>query len=245
MTVDPKGKPGFATTQWSLVLAAGDSRHPGSRDAIEALCATYWYPVYAFIRRKGYGADDAVDLTQGFFTQLLEKNYIKVARRELGRFRSFLLTAVKHYLANEWDRARAQKRGGGKAPVPLDRETAEGWYRIEPAERETPEELYERRWAQCLLQQVLDRLQEEGERSRHPERVRALIPYLTGEQEEIRYRELAGRLGLSEGGVKVAIHRLRKRFGVLLREEIARTVDGPDRVEEEIRHLFAALAPAS
>jgi RNA polymerase sigma-70 factor (ECF subfamily) len=243
--LEPRGRARFDTTQWSLILAAGDSRHPGSRDALETLCGTYWYPVYAFIRRKGNNADAAVDLTQGFFTQLLEKNYLKVVRKELGRFRSFLLTAVQHYLANEWDRARAQKRGGGRAPIPLDRDTAEGRYRIEPAERETPEELYERRWAFCLLHQVLEQLKEEGQRTRHPERVEALIPYLTGEQEEVRYRELAATFGIKEGAVKVAIHRLRKRFGELLREEIARTVERPEQVEKEIRHLFSILSPSS
>ncbi len=208
-----RGGKWFSTTQWSLVLAAGDSANVDSRDALATLCTIYWRPVYSYIRCRGPDADSACDLAQGFFTRLLEKKDLKDARRERGKFRSFLLASVKHYLANEWDRDRALKRGGGKTPIPLDIELGESIYRIEPVDEETPETIYERRWALTLLEHVLVRLADEAERSGDPQRFRRFRPYLTAGGRGAPYKQLSGELGMSESAVKVAIHRLRRRFG--------------------------------
>ena len=231
----------FETTHWSLVLAAGDSSDPRGRDALSQLCRAYWPPVYSYVRSRGRGAEEARDLTQGFFATLLEKGYLKDARRERGRFRSFLLASVKHYLANEWDRERAQRRGGGVELIPLDVETAESHCRLEPADRETPETVYEKRWALTVVEQVLCRLESEMERSGNAERFRRFRPMLTDEGGGTTYRELGNELGMSESAVKVAVHRLRRRFGELLRDEVAHTVDRPDQVDAEIRHLLDVM----
>lgn len=233
----------FVTTRWSLVVAAGDSRHPGSRDALATLCEAYWPPVYSYVRSRGYDAEAARDLTQGFFTRLLEKGYLKEAREERGRFRSFLLTSVKHFLANEWDREQALKRGGGKTPLSLDVDTAEYRYRPQPADGETPEKIFEKRWALTVLDQTLDRLEDEMRRSGNVERFRRLRPFLTSEGGGAHYRQVAQQLEISEAAVKVAIHRLRRRFGELLREEVAQTVSDPDSVDGELRFLFAVMGP--
>jgi RNA polymerase sigma-70 factor (ECF subfamily) len=231
----------FSTTRWSLIVAAADSRHPDYRRALEELCGAYWYPVYAFVRRSGRDPDASQDLTQGFFFQLLEKHTLKAADQERGRFRSFLLAALKFYVSNEQDRARAQKRGGGRAPISLDADTAEKQYRLEPAEEQTPETLFERRWALTLLERVLDGLREELKRSANPERSLRLVGCLTAEGSTGRYKHLAAELEMSESAVKVAVHRMRRRFGELLREEVAQTVRGPEEVDDEIRHLFAVI----
>jgi DNA-directed RNA polymerase specialized sigma24 family protein len=235
------GRRGFALTRWSLVVAAADSRHPDHKKALEDLCGAYWYPVYAFVRRRGFGPDSAQDITQGFFAQLLEKQTLKAADQERGRFRSFLLAALKFYLSHERDRTEAQKRGGGRAPIPIDADTAEGRYRLEPADKRTPETLYERRWALSLLDRVLDRLREELEGSAQADRSLRLVGYLTGATSAPGYKQLAGELGMSESAVKVAMHRLRGRFRELLREEVAHTVDDPKMVDEELHYLFAAI----
>jgi RNA polymerase sigma-70 factor (ECF subfamily) len=231
----------FATTHWSMVLAAGDPASPQSREALAALCASYWYPLYAFVRRQGYDADQAQDLTQEFFARLLEKDYLRVVDREKGKFRSFLLACLRHFLLNEYDRARAQKRGGGKEAIPLDFQAAERRYNAEPCSAVTQEKLFERRCALALLDQVLGRLREEFDREGRAVFFGRLKVFLTGEKAAASYQEVAGELGMSAGAVKVAVHRLRGRYRELLREEIARTVDRPEDIEGEIRDLFAAF----
>lgn len=231
----------FATTRWSVVLAAGESGSAGSREALAKLCETYWYPLYAFARRWGHTADEAQDLTQEFFTRLLEKHYLGDVRPERGRFRSFLLASLKHFLLNERDRVLAQKRGGGHAPIPLEIDTAEGRYRLEPPDTATPERIYERRWALTLLDRVLARLRDEYEGSNRGRLFEALKGFLTGQSATPKYAEVGTALDMTEGAVKVAVHRLRRRFGELLRDEIADTVADPADIEDEIRYLFKVL----
>ncbi|MGD8328088.1 MAG: sigma-70 family RNA polymerase sigma factor [Acidobacteriota bacterium] len=231
----------FQTTQWTLVVAAGDSQHPDSRAALAELCQGYWYPLYVYLRRRGYSQEEAEDLVQGFFAQLLEKNYIKAADKERGRFRSFLLASLKNYAANEWDRRTAVKRGGTTATLSLDFEDAEGRYVIEPADERTPEQEFDRGWAMAQLHRVLERMRSEAGPGEATERFELLQGFLTGEGEDMPYKEVAERLGMSEGAVKVAVHRLRQRFGAVLRDEVARTLADPDDVDDEIRHLFAAF----
>jgi RNA polymerase sigma-70 factor (ECF subfamily) len=238
---NPAGANRFATTHWSVVLAARDRAAPQSREALAALCAAYWYPLYAYIRRRGHDADQAQDLTQEFFARLLEKDYLQVVDRAKGKFRSFLLAACQHFLCNEYDRARARKRGGGRASISLDFQAAEGRYGLEPAHSLTPEKLFERRWALTLLDQVLGRLRDEMIHAGREKLFETLKVVLMGEKASIPYRQLAKELDLSEGSIKVAVHRLRKRYRELLREEIERTLDESVQVEEEIRDLFAAL----
>jgi RNA polymerase sigma-70 factor (ECF subfamily) len=230
----------FATTHWSLVLAARDRAEPGADDALASLCGLYWYPLYAYVRRRGRGPEDAHDLTQGFFARLLEKDFLAGVDRGKGKFRSFLLASCNHFLANEHDRARAKKRGGGRPVLSLDAADAEGRYRAEPADALSPEKLFERRWAVALLQQVMSRLRDEFEAKGKGRLFDRLRGSLVGEK-GTGHRAAADELGLSEGAVKVAVHRLRQRYRELLHEEIARTVAAPDEVEEEIRSLFAAL----
>ncbi len=235
------GGAGFHTTHWSLVLAAGLGESPQATEALEGLCRTYWYPLYAYIRRRGHDRHAAEDLTQAFFARLLEKSHLREITREGGRFRSYLLTALNHFLANEWDRARAQKRGGDKVHFSLDDLDAEARYALELEDNRTPEHLFERRWALTLLDQALGRLREEHEA---PERSRVfehLQPFLSGDKNLIPHAAVAASLGISEGAVKVAVHRLRKRYGELLRQEIARTVATPEEATQEIRHLQTVL----
>lgn len=244
MTSSASGSAGnFATTRWSVVLAAGDHTGPQAQAALATLCQGYWYPLYVFARRQGHGPEDAQDLTQGFFARLLEKDFLRSVDPGKGRFRSFLLAAYKHFLANERDRANAQKRGGGRLAVPIDLQGAEDRYRLEPAHTLTAERLFERRWAMTLLGQVLGRLREEFVAVDNAPHFEVLKAFLTGERSDIRYAEVGRQLGMSEGAVKVAVHRLRGRYRELLREEIARTVDDPAQVDEEIRGLFLALGP--
>jgi RNA polymerase sigma-70 factor (ECF subfamily) len=230
------------TTSWTLVVAAGGAGSPEADDALARLCGIYWYPVYAFIRRQGNDSDAARDLTQEFFARLIEKQYLREVRRERGRFRSFLIVAVRHFLSNERDRARASKRGGGRPLLPLDVETAEGRYRREAVDAITPEVLFDRQWAIALLGQVLDRLRAEMEAAGKQEQFARLKPMLTGEADERGYRALGAELGMTEGAVKVAVHRLRRRYRELAREEIAAIVVDPGAVDAELRHLAAALA---
>lgn len=237
-----EGSPVFATTHWSVVLSARQKDSPQSAAALETLCRTYWYPLYAYVRRQGHSAPDAQDLTQEFFARLLQKDYLKAAAREKGRFRTFLIVALKRFLANEWDRVRAQKRGGGQVPVSLDTEWAEQRYRIEPAEGATAERVFERRWALTLLDRTMARLREEFAGEGKGDEFDRLKACLTAERGEIRYAELAAALGMSEGAVRVAVHRLRKRFREVFREEIAHTVSGPDEIEAEVRYLVSVLA---
>lgn len=232
----------FATTHWSLVLAAGRRASPESADALVALCRAYWYPLYAFVRRQGYRPEDAQDLTQAFFARLLEKNYLADADRQRGKFRSFLLAALKHFLANERDRARARKRGGGQTVLSLDFAVAETRYGHEPADPMTPERLFERRWALTLLDRVLGRLQDEHVAAGKGPWFERLKEFLTREPGATSYRDVAQRAGTTEGAVKVAVHRLRKRYRQLLEEEIGHTVTRPEEVEDELRQLFTALS---
>ncbi len=231
----------FATTQWSVVLAAGRASSAESDVALATLCETYWYPLYAYVRRQGHDSVEAQDLTQGFFARLLEKEYLRQVHRERGRFRSFLLTSLKHYLLNEWDRDRAAKRGGGRRQFRLDFETGESRYRLEPAEEETPESIFEKQWALALLSRVQDALREEFRAVGKEDHFDRLSVWLTGETKSTSYCELAVGLGTTEGAVKVAVHRLRKRFRERLREEIAQTVASEADIDDEIHELFDAL----
>ncbi len=231
----------FTPTHWSIVVAAGRSDSTHARVALEKLCRTYWPPIYAFVRRQGHSPHDAQDLTQEFFARLLEKNYLAEVDRSKGRFRSFLLAAVKHFLANEWDKSRAQKRGGGQVLIPIDAATIETAYSFQPADQATPEKVFERRWALTLLDQVLRRLRADYARDGKEKLFEQLKPTLTEASRTVGYAEIATRLGMTEGAVKVAVHRLRARYRELLRAEIADTVASAGEVEEEIRNLFAAL----
>jgi RNA polymerase sigma factor (sigma-70 family) len=230
----------FATTRWSLVAAARDRSLPEARHALAELCRAYWYPVYAYVRWRGHDHDGAQDLTQEFFARLLETDGLAGVDPDKGRFRSYLLAACQHFLANQHDHAHAQKRGGDRTFVPLDSAAAQGRWDREPTHAETPERLFERRWALALLEQVLGRLRAEYELAGRGRLFDHLKGRLTGDR-ATDYATVAADLGLSGGAVKVAVHRLRKRYGELLRDEIAQTVGDPALVEDEIRALFAAL----
>jgi RNA polymerase sigma factor (sigma-70 family) len=230
------------TTHWSVVLTAGRDDATGAGEALSKLCQTYWYPLYAYVRRRGYSPEDAQDMTQEFFARLLERSWIGRADRQKGRFRSFLLSAMNHFLADEWDKARAQKRGGGFTFVPLQFDQAETRYGHEPADHATAEQNYERRWALTLLEEVLQRLRAEYVSNGHAALFEALHPCLVGERTAQPYAELGATLRLSEGAVKSAVHRLRQRYRQLLHDQIAQTVERSGDVEEELRHLFSVLS---
>jgi RNA polymerase sigma factor (sigma-70 family) len=233
--------PAFVTTQWTVVLSAASSDTPRARAALENLCQTYWHPLYAYVRRRGYSPEDAQDLTQEFFARLLERNAVATVAREKGRFRSFLLASMNNFLSDEWDRARAQKRGGGKV-FSMDMRTAETWLGEAVAGNLTPEKAYEHRWAITLLEQVYERLGEEYRQQGKSAVFEALRTTLAGKSDAAPYVELARQLGMTEGAVKVAVHRLRRRYRALLRDTIADTVAGPDEVEDELKYLFRTLA---
>jgi RNA polymerase sigma-70 factor (ECF subfamily) len=232
-------RPRFETTRWSLVLAAGGATSEAN-SALATLCETYWLPVYGYIRRTGRSTDDARDLTQAFFTRVIEKQGFKGANREQGRFRSFLLGSVRHFLINqhEWD--SAQKRGGGRAHFPLQFERGEQQYQLEPVEHDTPERVYERQWAQTVLAQARALVGEKYAGSARQETFARLEPFLTGS--EPNYTELAAALQVSEGAVRVAVHRLRKLFSDCLRAVITETVDQPAEVDEELRYLLEVVS---
>ena len=232
----------FATTHWSVVLAAGGGASSQADAALAQLCGTYWYPLYAFVRRKGHGPHDAQDLTQAFFARLLEKNYVAQAERERGRFRTFLLAALTHFLADEWDKVRRLKRGGGREIISFDAASAEERYRLEPIEQLNAAKLYERRWVTTLFDQVLARLEQEFRDAGNGTLFDGLKSSLLAEPDGPSYAELGTTLGLTEDAVKQAVHRMRRRYRELFREEIAQTVAGPGEVEEELRHLFAVLS---
>ena len=231
----------FTTTHWSLVLAAGKGASADAQEALAALCETYWYPLYAYVRRQGHQPDDAQDLTQEFFARLLEKHYLQSADPERGRFRSFLLTAFKRFLSKEHDRERTKRRGGGRNLLPLDFEAGEKRYSLETTHEVTAERIYEQRWALTLLDRVFVRLRDEFDQAGKQKEFNGLKVYLTGEAGTPSYQEAAADLATTEGAVRVAVHRLRRRYRDLVREEIAQTVAGPEDVDEELRHLFAAL----
>lgn len=233
----------FATTHWSMVASAGGSRSSEAGRALATLCEHYWFPLYAFVRRTGYSADDAQDLTQEFFARLLADNYLATADRQRGRFRSFLLGAMKHFLANQARRQRAQKRGGRQPLISLDLHSGEHRYhQIEPVDHLTPERLYEKRWAMTVLDLVLGRLRDEFLAAGKLKQFDALKPFLAGGTAKPAYRLVADDLGMSEGAVKVAVHRLRRRYRHLLKEEIARTIVDPETLEDELGELLAALS---
>ena len=231
----------FMTTRWTQVIAAGQRESPQSDQALASLCGTYWYPLYAFVRRQGYGPEEAQDLTQEFFAQLLEKNYLGDADQGRGKFRSFLLTSLKHFLSNQRDRARAKKRGGGRAMLSLDFQSAERQYRQEPAHMATPERLFERRWALTLLDRVLTRLEEEYNASGNAAVFHHLKESLIREKGATPYRQVAEEFEMTEGAVKVAVHRLRKRYRRLLEHEISQTVSTAAELEDEMQQLFTAV----
>jgi RNA polymerase sigma-70 factor (ECF subfamily) len=205
------------------------------------LCRTYWYPLYAFVRRRGYESHEAEDLTQEFFLRLLAKHYLANVAPEKGKFRTFILTAMRHFLANEWDRSQAIKRGGGNSIISFDAPTAESRYQLEPSHTLTPEKLYERQWAITVLEQVLNRLQAEFAWEGKESLFNRLKPYLTADRETAQYAELAGELGMTEGALKTAVHRLRRRYRQILRNEIAQTIAEPEEIDEEIRYLLSCL----
>jgi RNA polymerase sigma-70 factor (ECF subfamily) len=224
-----------------MVLQARDGDTTLAREALEALCATYWFPLYAFVRRKGHDADAAQDLVQGFFTRLLERDDLAEVERSKGKFRSFLMAACTHYLANQAHHDRALKRGGGKVPVSIDRMAAEGRYGLEPAHTLTAERLFERQWALALLENVLKALAAEMAQAGKARQFEALRPALLGGAEQTPYSKIALALGLSENAARAAAHRIRRRYRELLRAEFARTLDDPADLDEEIRSLFGAL----
>ena len=231
----------FQTTSWSLVLAAAGNPTTDSSRALAALCQIYWNPVYAFIRRSGHDSDQSQDLTQGFFALLLEKQYLRDADRERGRFRSFLLTAVKHFLANEWDRSHALKRGGGQVPVSIDALAAEAWYEPATVEETTPESLFERRWALSLLEQVMARLRAEFAALGKADQFDHLVGFLDRDAEEPRYATVAAQMGVSAATLRMSVYRLRRKYRTLLRAEIAEVVSTPEDIDEEIHFLLTTL----
>lgn len=232
----------FATTRWSVVLEAGRGSSPDSRRALATLCETYWYPLYAYVRRCGYQVAESQDLTQEFFSSLLEQERLRVADQQRGKFRSFLLASLKNFLANQWRAARAQKRGAGRVPLSLDWESGESRYRLEPASELTAERVFLRRWALTLLEQTLSRLAAEYEAAGKRALFDKLKVYLGGESDRIPYSQVAAELSMTAGAVKVASHRLRRRCREVLRDEITHTVATPEEVDDELRELFAALS---
>ncbi len=224
------------------MLRAGNQHSSESIVALEKLCRTYWYPLYAFVRRQGHGSHDAQDLTQEFFSRLLNSDSLDSVHPDKGRFRSFLIASLKHFLTNEWKHSQRQKRGGGQTPFSLDEQTAEGLYKHEPQDHFTPEKAFERRWTETLLQTVLDRLRKEWEADGPNFRFEDLKPFLLQNDGTMPFAEAATRLGATEASLKWAVHKLRKRYRELFREEIAHTVESPDQIQDEVRHLFSVMA---
>jgi len=232
----------FTTTHWSVVLAAGESPSPKSWEALEVLCRTYWQPLYAFIRRRGANPHEAQDLTQGFFHQFLERDALAGVRPEAGKFRSFLLVCLKNFLANERERAHAQRRGGNKPQVHLDGVDAERRYSLEPSDRLTPEKVFERSWAYAVIEKTIAEQRRECSEQDKSALFQDLQGFLPGGQSTISRAELAARRGVSVGAIDVAIHRLRRRFGELLRRQVAQTVRTEAEVDEELRYLISLLS---
>jgi len=235
------GRAQFDNTHWSVVLLAGQSGSPLCEEALESLCASYWYPLYAFLRRKGYASADAKDLTQQFFAKFLQKNFLANVDPARGKFRSFLLAALKHFLANEWDRAHAEKRGGKQSFVSLDEQTAEGRYQVEPASTITPEELFDHQWALTVFDETFRRVKADWQAAGKAAQFDELHIYLSSEPAAGAYAAAGARLHMSNEAVAVEVHRLRKRYGELLRKEIGRTVSTPTEISEEMRFLFSVF----
>jgi RNA polymerase sigma-70 factor (ECF subfamily) len=231
----------FATTHWSVVVAAGNPKQ--SAMALDTLCRAYWYPLYAYIRRKGASHEDAEDLTQAFFVRFLEKSFLDGLDAEKGKFRAYLLAALKHFMCNEWDRSSRQKRGGGQPQLSLDWQGAETRYTIEPEDRLSPDKLYDRAWATALLEKVLARLREEHRAEGKVELFDKMKGFLMTGKGDIPYAGAAVEMNRSEGYVRVMVHRLRQRYRALLRDEIGQTLANPDSVQEEMQALFRAFSP--
>jgi RNA polymerase sigma factor (sigma-70 family) len=231
----------FLTTHWSVVLSAREQPSPQSAAALETLCRAYWHPLYAFVRRQGHIPADAKDLTQEFFARLLQKNYLHSVAPAKGKFRTYLLVMLKRFLADEWDKARAQKRGGGQVFC-VDWSSAETRFLQQPADHLTPEKVFEQRWALTLLDQVYSRLEREYQGQGRAALFDALRFALTGSRSDVPYADLAARLQTTEGAVRVAVHRLRQRYRAILRQAIAETVSTPEEIEEELRHLLQAVS---
>jgi len=231
----------FATTHWSVVLQAGQPGAPGYQQALETLCRGYWFPLYAYLRRHGYDSHQAEDYTQAFFCRVLEKQVLRLADSKRGRFRSFLLATLKNFLADERDRARAQKRGGGRKLLSIDFNQAENQYALEPADRLSPEKLFDKSWALTVLERTMACLKTELAGKNKKELFDHLKIYLTAEKGSIPYRDTAAELNMTEAAVRTAVHRLRRHYRKSLRDEIAQTVTTEDQIDEEIDDLFAAL----
>jgi RNA polymerase sigma factor (sigma-70 family) len=240
-TTSPNDPEKFPATRWTVVLAAGGTPSPESAVALERLCQSYWYPLYVYVRRRGHSPSDAEDLTQEFFARLLEHNWIAHADRHKGRFRSFLLMAIKRFLAKEWEKVKTIKRGGQVRLVPLQLDTAEIRYTREPADTCTPEQMYEKQWALALLETALSRVRKDFAHEGKSALFQTLEPCLIGSRERQPYAALAAELGMTEGAVKMAVCRLRERYRACLKEEIGHTVASPAEVDEELRHLFRVL----
>ena len=232
----------FATTRWTMVNAAGHRSHPRAAEALAELCQIYWPPLYRYLRGRGHDAAEAQDLTQGFFVRFLERETVRVADPARGRFRAFLLTALKRYVINEHERAASVGRGGRHVHLALDFEDAERTYMLERRNEETPERVFDRKWAAITLDRTLQRLREECERAGKTAESNALLPYLTETGNLPAYKDVAAELGLTEGAVKVAVHRLRQQFGAILRLEVGETVAEPEDVEDEMRELIRAVS---
>ena len=244
--ISPTSAPGaaadiFATTRWTVVLTAGRKSAPQAAQAMEELCRAYWYPLYAYVRRQGHSREDAEDLVQGFFARFLAKNYLEGLSSERGKFRAFLLASLKNYMANEWDRTHRQKRGGGATVLSLDWQGADTRYQIDPPDRLSPDKLFDRTWALTLLEQVVSRLRDECVADGRGRLFEQLKPFLMSGSSAIPYAQAAEALGLAEGATRVAVHRLRRRYRELLREEIAQTLLDPAQVADEMQALFAAF----
>ena len=232
----------FATTRWTIVVAAGQRSAPEADRALEDLCSVYWYPLYVYVRSQGFSKQDAEDLTQGFFARFLKRNYLEGLSAAKGKFRAFLLAALKHFMLNERDRNSRQKRGGGNLPLSLDWRNADERYQIEQATALSPDKLYDRTWAILLLEQVLQRLENESTSETNATLYTKLRPFLMVGKSEIPYSQVATELGWSEGALRVAVHRLRRRYRELLRLEISQTLADPAQVEEEMQALFHAFS---
>jgi RNA polymerase sigma-70 factor (ECF subfamily) len=232
----------FATTHWSVVLLAGAGGSSEAQGALARLCQIYWYPVYGFFRREGRSAEEAEDLTQSFFADLLQRSSLASAHPAKGRFRSFLLASARNFLRNEWNRAHRLKRGGGTEILSIDGMAAEEWYRYEPADAASPEILFDRRWAETLIEQVLKRLESECQAAGHAKRFEVLRDFVLGDAAEHSYADAGSKLGLSESAVTSAIHRMRGRFRDLLRLEVAHTVESPAEIDAEMQDLLTVLS---
>jgi len=239
---NPSSAAGFTQTHWSVVLEAGDSSSPKGFAALDKLCRAYWFPLYAYVRRCGETPEDAKDLTQEFFARLLEKNWLRAASPERGRFRWFLLASLKHFLSNEWDRARTQKRGGGRRPISLDELSPEERYSLEPTDSLSADKVYDRTWALTLLEKTRARLRDEFTAAGRTGRFEILEQFLPGAQASTTYAEIATRLSVAEGTVKSDVSRLRRRYGELLRDELGQTLGIVTDLEDELRNLSEALS---